>query len=261
MSKHNKQSENEKSKAPASLIQLQKKFFAQLAIGNSRPDGDNESGRNTKSENFDIYFEGYRSRLQSAIEEDFPVSSVLIAEQFLGVFEKFASAMPSPTYTLNELGKYWLEYLNKKLIHEAKNQICELANLEWHLVRAHYRSDHSDEDDHIVMLDEEEGKCVIVPASTFLLPFEYDVTTGYRDEELPNKKPSWVVVWNSGATSKFLSITGQQAEVFETLEMHEEMDHVIDDLLSLGLKEQQLAKQVQEFFEIGTREGFLVFQG
>jgi hypothetical protein len=97
------------------------------------------NGRLTAFERLEIYNRQYWFRLLESFHEDFPgLRAVLGQERFVKLAIDYLTAHPSTSFTLRNLGRHLVRFLETHPHHTALNRrlVLDLARLEWAHIEA-----------------------------------------------------------------------------------------------------------------------------
>ncbi len=153
-----------------------------------------------------IYRDGYLARLVECLVDDYPAVQALLGEDaFRSLCHGYIRDVP-PGISLNDYGARFAEYCSAFASRHAP-LACELAQLEWALVKAVHGSDARqltpEQLTELSLADWETAALVPSPTLT-LLATAYPVNEylqAFRDgraTEPPSPRSSWVAVCRSG---------------------------------------------------------------
>lgn len=210
-----------------SLNDLQTRFFSELTAFAPATLALN------RRENFSVYQHAYRIRIREAIEEDFAQSfaalRALTAVDADQLFDEFFATAYSPSYTLNAIGRTWLEFLRRR---ELPHWWMELSRFEWELILALYRDSNGDSRPHRLALGEtaEAPQIQLAPALTV---FNSSVPTHDLYENLStdatvpwdqfrnavSEKPEHTIaIWREKNESRFAGISKFSAKLIHLIQ-------------------------------------------
>lgn len=153
-----------------------------------------------------IYRDGYRARLVECLVDDYPAVQALLGEDvFERLCHRYIQELP-PGISLNHYGARFAAHCRRAAPSHAP-LACELAQLEWALVKAVHGSDartlRAEQLAELSLADWETAALVPSPTLT-LLETVYPVNAyfqAFRDgcsPEPPQPQPGWVAVCRSG---------------------------------------------------------------
>lgn len=169
-----------------------------------------------------IYRDAYRARLVECLVDDYPAVQALLGEAaFRSLCHDYFRDVP-PGISLNDYGAGFAEYCVRHAPCHAP-LACELARLEWALVKAVHGSDArklTPEQLAQLSLGDWETAALVPSPTLTLLATAYPVNAylqAFRDgraPEPPSPTPSWVAVCRSGIDVWRIDLPAHLGRVF-----------------------------------------------
>lgn len=218
-------------------------------------DQDSQLGAVSPEQRWLVYARSYRIRLWRALQEDFPVLfSALDSGLCQSLFDVFLCENPSRSWSLNDLGQAWLDYLQST---ELSDVFKNLARYEWDQQLAFFQGGFpGDESQEIEM---GSGQKCLIRKSIHLGSYDYLVSQMDADF-FKNRSPSSAEILIEPAP-EFLLMFWKQDE-FENIKLSR-FQFLFLQLLKQGLSLEQAEQSLQDLgfqVEAHTTEVFELFQ-
>lgn len=202
----------------------------------------NDSSRLTAERHLRIYRQSYIARLRECMKNQFSALAFALGEELFQMFaDQYLENYPSDSYTLNDLGKKFPDFLQKtRPDSDAEEKeswidfIIELANFEYSL--SVIFDEHADED--LVLADDAapDESLKLIPVF-HLFRHTYPVCRYYLDvvnknaPELPFEAESFCVVSRYNYRLSLLEINPAQYYFLEKLARGESIKHAKEQLI------------------------------
>lgn len=235
-----------------------------------------------------IYQEGYRIRLREALEDDFPASLALWPEDvFEDFFETFVNETGSSTFTLNLIGKFWVEFIEHVLSEKSKvsptlaKTLIELSKFEWSLSEVYFKNCNPFTELPLLTLDEESKLTARLTPAIQLFQSTHPVHEIYLNKKNYDPTSSYIIIWSplppkdfntltdfSEITGfdehadigsvKFAELTENEYLVWQSLLSTHNLSETQSWMTKLSWDETKQAELIQTIFEFGTERNILV---
>jgi hypothetical protein len=228
---------------------------------------DNNSQSCSSANRLAIYQEGYRIRLREALEDDFPSSLALWPEDIFEIyFEKFAKEMGSSTYTLNLVGKFWVEFIEKNFDNNSNRSsniskvLIELSKFEWSLTEVYFKNCNPFINSSLLTLDEESNIQVQMSPGIQLFQTTYPVHEIYINKKLYDPVLSHIIIWTplhsndskEFGSVKFADLTESEYFVWQNLLSTHNLMKTQTWMSELGWDTARQEHLIRTIFEFGT---------
>lgn len=199
------------------LKKIQTEVYKNLVEGNNVPLLFRSDLKADASERFSIYQTAYRLRLREALDDDFPVSLQLIDQNiFEGLFNAFVQTQGSPTYTLNELGKYWVHFLTQRQ-NEVPPWFLDLSLFEWTLAQGVFAVYAADRLQRTWTLQVDPMVEAELDLSAQIIHFNHPVNKIYDSETLLDGKKTSVLFWPQEGEFHFFELEQTLGLIIEAI--------------------------------------------
>lgn len=197
----------------------------------------------------EIYQSAYRLRLNGALREDFPVTLSLLPtatqEDYL---ERFAATLNSQTFTLNFLGQYWLDFLQREMPNPDPAWMA-LAQWEWELVLAVYRDSAPEREAreyHFSSEGEgESGGTVEFAPALRVVASPYPLDKMYEEECLLPEEQSFFALWRKNGKGNFLRLEPVALTLLQKLLAGKEWHQIEAELAKEFAESKSLEQEVK----------------
>jgi hypothetical protein len=242
------------------------------------------SKRRTSIERLEVYANAYYARLLECLRDEFPALHHAVGEEiFDGLAFGYLQAYPSHSYTLSELSRHFVEYLEETRPRDEDDPterpswpdfMIDLARLE----RCYSEVFDGPGAERLTLLGREELRNVspddwvksrLVPVPCLkLLKLRFPVhayATAVRekqDPDLPNPKPTWLAVSRINYVVRRWTLTHVQFELLSALVPGKTVGSAIEQAAQLavdsGESVDQLAGSLRDWFAEWSSAGFFL---
>jgi hypothetical protein len=188
----------------------------------------NGSSRLTAARHLNIYRQSYIARLRECMKNQFSALAYALGEELFQMFaDQYLDAYPSDSYTLNELGRRFPDFLEETRPDAGEEEkeswidfIIQLARFEYSLSLIF--DEHSDHENALATASTPDAQLKLAP-SLHLFQHPYPICRYYLDvtrkqnPELPLEEDSYCVVTRNNYRLSLLQIKPAQYYFLEIL--------------------------------------------